>query len=115
MESEGWAGEGVELSSSEVGRLCVCVCTCMFIFQNDFTTTINYYTVDMFGCAALIRFVCLTLLASFLFPSHLSLKHVHVYIHVHVCKIVHVLYSVRVYNRWHRLTRLGVGGNTQSS
>ena len=29
--------------------------------------------------------VCLTLLASFFLPSHLSLKHVHVYMYIHVC------------------------------
>ena len=65
---------------------------------------------DYFGCAVLLCLVvCLTLLASFFFPSHLSLKHVrgcihvckhtciihnymytYAYIHVHVCTYVHV-------------------------
>ena len=37
------------------------------------------------GCAVMLCLViCLTLLASFFLPSHLSLKHVHgTYIHVH--------------------------------
>ena len=34
-------------------------------------------------CFAL--FVCLTLLASFFFPSHLSFKNVYLHVHVHVC------------------------------
>ena len=35
---------------------------------------------DCFGCAVLLCLVvCLTLLASFFLPSHLSLKHLHVY------------------------------------
>ena len=37
---------------------------------------------DCLGCSVLLRLVCLTLLASFFLPSHLSLKHVHVCIHV---------------------------------
>ena len=51
MESEGWAGEGVELSSSEAGRLCVCLYVCMFIFQNDFTTTI----IIQWTCLGVLR------------------------------------------------------------
>ena len=34
---------------------------------------------DCLGCAVLLCLVCLTLLASFFFPSHLSLKHVYIY------------------------------------
>ena len=34
--------------------------------------------------------VCLTLLASFFLPSHLSLKHVHVHVHAHVHDSTHV-------------------------
>ena len=33
---------------------------------------------DCLGCAVLLCLVCLTLLASFFLPSHLSLKHVHI-------------------------------------
>ena len=38
---------------------------------------------DCLGCAVLLCLVCLTLLASFFLPAHLSLKHVHVHVHVH--------------------------------
>ena len=34
---------------------------------------------DCLGCAVLRYFFCLTLLASFFLPSHLSLKHVHIH------------------------------------
>ena len=41
---------------------------------------------DCLGCAVLLclvcLFVCLTLLASFFLPSHLSLKHIKLYVHV---------------------------------
>ena len=42
---------------------------------------------DCLGCAVLLCLVvCLTLLASFFLPSHLSLKHIHVhYVCVCVC------------------------------
>ena len=40
---------------------------------------------DCLGCAVLLCLVvCLTLLASFFLPSHLSLKHAHA--HVHACE-----------------------------
>ena len=45
---------------------------------------------DCLGCAVLLCLVvCLTLLASFFLPSHLSLKHIHVhYVCVCVCVCV---------------------------
>ena len=44
---------------------------------------------DCLGCTVLLCFVCLTLLASFFLPSHLSLNYVHVHVHIQ-CKHVHV-------------------------
>ena len=46
---------------------------------------------DCLGCAVLPCLVCLTLLAFFFLPSHLSLKHVH----VHVCTLSSVLISLK--------------------
>ena len=50
------------------------------------------YIIIVRGRAVLLCLVCLTLLASFFLPSHLSFKNMHMYfcIHVHVC--VHVVY-----------------------
>ena len=47
--------------------------------------------LDVLCCFAL--FVCLTLLASFFLPSHISLKHVDVlcYMYIHVCLLVWVM------------------------
>ena len=42
--------------------------------------------------------VCLTLLASFFLPSHLSLKHVHVVIFCNFCAFVHVHVHVSTCN-----------------
>ena len=52
-------------------------------------------TLGVLCCFAL--FVCLTLLASFFLPSHLSLKHVHVYVHlyVHACFICTSIWSFK--------------------
>ena len=44
----------------------------------------TYMYSDCLGCAVLLCLVvCSTLLASFFLPSHLSLKHVHMYFAAH--------------------------------
>ena len=49
---------------------------------------------DCLGCVVLLCFVvCLTLLASFFLPSHLSLKHVH----VHTCTCSSLSYTIYTY------------------
>ena len=48
---------------------------------------------DCLGCAVLLCLICLTLLASFFLPSHLSLKHVHNYV------IYMYMYLYQQYNR----------------
>ena len=49
---------------------------------------VHLCTCDCLGCTVLFclvcLFVCLTLLASYFLPSHLSLKHVHVHVNFHV-------------------------------
>ena len=47
---------------------------------------------DCLGCAVLLCLVCLTLLASFFLPSHLSFKNMHMYMY-----IIHVAVHVYMY------------------
>ena len=48
-------------------------------FKSDPRQLIFIRKSDCLGCAVLLCLVCLTLLASFFLPSHLSLKHVYIY------------------------------------
>ena len=61
-------------------------------FESHLKQLIFLRKSDCLGCAVLLCLViCLTLLASFFLPSHLSLKHVSqycVYMYVHVCVCV---------------------------
>ena len=65
------------------------VCACMYIFRVHVEShprqLIFLRKSDYLGCAVLLCLVvCLTLLASFFLPSHLSLKHVHVCMHAYI-------------------------------
>ena len=64
-----------------------CACTLYLSIQYIYVYTMYIFLKksDCLGCVVLLCFVvCLTMLASFFLPSHLSLKHVHV--HVHTCR-----------------------------
>ena len=59
--------------------------------QTNKTMAVTFLTaLGVLCCFAL--FVCLTLLASFFLPSHLSFKNMYIHLHVHVVhlNIVHV-------------------------
>ena len=57
--------------------------TCTCGFESHPSQLIFLRKSDCLGCAVLLCLVvCLTLLASSFLPSHLSLKHVHVYLTV---------------------------------
>ena len=62
-------------------RVCVCVCVCVCVTVCVCTCVMlldSSHTYACLGCAMLLCLVCcLTLLASFFLPSHLSLKHVY--------------------------------------
>ena len=61
--------------------ICVHLCSYHFLLANSGLNTLSYLALYMYihiymlGCAVLLCLVvCLTLLASFLLPSHISLK-----------------------------------------
>ena len=85
-------------SSTACGRsISMYTVPCMYMyvccgFESHLRQLIFLRKSDCLGCAVLLCLVvCLTLLASFFLPSHLSLKHVHVctlsctmYIYIHI-------------------------------
>ena len=59
---------------------------------------------DCLGCAVLLCLVCLTLLASFFLPSHLSFKNM--YMHVHCTFTMYMYMYVSVHTPIERTSRM---------
>ena len=54
---------------------------------------IIYTSIEYNGLLVTIcTFVCLTLLASFFLPSHLSFKNMYIYIHVYTCRCMNIIF-----------------------